>query len=527
MTERNESKNNKFIVTSKSITIFAILVILILSLAITSNSMIKPISRDEQMYCTGAYLIAQGKMIYRDYSYIAQMPYHPLLYASVYKITGTKYYLLTGRIISTICDILVMICIFGIYRSVFKSSIISGTLLGLGAAVIYVFNPLVDYANGYAWNHDVVILCVMLSLWLFILTDFNKKSSFWLTAAMGVLLTFAACMRITTFLVVLLFLLILLSLPAASIKQRIKTASPFIAASILVLIWPVWIIAHAPKAFYLNLFKIPTLNGKWLHEIGMVYDKLDLTIASLTTPGYFILMFLVVYLWVTIFFLRHNLKINDKPKVFLTTLLPLVFFITAFIPPTMWKQYLAVPVPFILASLAFPFMFLQNQSSIKKLRKYYKISIVIIVIGFLVSVATYPVVIQRIPAVIVPEVWTPIEVHRIANDIANEMVKPGLILTLAPLYAIEGGCNIYTELSCGSFVYRIADLLSAEERRITKTIGPKSLPELVSEKPPSVVITNVDMEFLDKTIFDSAVDMNWRKKEYENGPTVYFRTIGW
>ena len=206
MIERNESKNNKFTVTSRRITILAFVVIFILSLAIISNSMIKSIGRDEQMYCTGALLMAQGKMIYRDYSYITQMPYHPLLYAAVYKITGTKYFLLTGRLISTICDILVMVCIFGIYRSVFKSSIITGTLLGLGAAFLYVFNPLVDYANGHAWNHDVVILCVMISLWLFILTDFKRKSSFRLTAAMGALLTFAACMRITTFLVVLLFL---------------------------------------------------------------------------------------------------------------------------------------------------------------------------------------------------------------------------------------------------------------------------------------------------------------------------------
>jgi len=470
--------------------------------------------------------MSQGKMIYRDYSYIAQMPYHPLLYAAVYKITGTKYFLLTGRLISTICDILVMVCIFGIYRSVFKSSIITGKLLGLGAAVLYVFNPLVDYANGYAWNHDVVILCVMLSLWLFILTDFKQKSAFWTTAAMGALLTFAACMRITTFLVVLLFLFILLSVPADSVKQRIKNTYPFMAASILVLIWPLWIIANALKAFYLNLFKIPALNGKWLNEVGMVYDKLDITFESFTTPGYFTLMVIAIYLWVTIIFLRHNLKINDKPKVLLTALVPLVFFIAAFIPPTMWQQYLAVPVAFILISLAFPFLFLQNQSSVKKFRKYYKISIVIIIIGVLVSVVTYPVVIQRIPSVIVPEVWAPIELHRIAQDIADEMARPGLILTLAPLYAIEGGCDIYTELSCGPFVYRIADYLSAEERRITKTTGPSSISGLVSEKPPSAVITNVDIEFLDKTIFDSAVDTNWRKKEYENGPTVYFSATG-
>jgi hypothetical protein len=275
MIKENESKLGKQVISKRTVGIIAVVVLTILSLAIISNSMTKPVGRDEEMYCTGSVLMAQGKMIYRDYSYAAQLPYHPLLCAAVYKITGTTHYLLTGRIISTICDIIVMVCIVGIFRSFFKSSIVTGTLFGLAAAVLYVFNPLVDYANGYDWNHDVVILCVMLSLWLFLSADFRQNSAFWRTAAVGGLLMFATCMRITTVLVVLLFFRILLSVPAGSVKQKLKNVGSFAAASILVLIWPVWIIAHAPKAFYLDLVKIPTLYGQWLHKIGLVYNKLD------------------------------------------------------------------------------------------------------------------------------------------------------------------------------------------------------------------------------------------------------------
>ncbi len=157
----------------------AVLILAVLSLAVLANSMTKPVGHDEQMYCTAGALLAQGKMIYRDFSYVAQMPYHPLLYAALFKALNTSYYLLTGRIVSVVCDILVVVCIVGIYRLIFKPFVVTGLLLGLGASVLWIFNPLVDYANGFAWNHDVVILCVTLSLWLLLSTDLRLKSRYW------------------------------------------------------------------------------------------------------------------------------------------------------------------------------------------------------------------------------------------------------------------------------------------------------------------------------------------------------------
>jgi hypothetical protein len=175
MKPKHKSKpNNK--ISPRIINIIAVLVLIILSLAILANTMSKPVGRDEQMYCSGAVLLAEGKMIYRDFSYAAQLPYHPLLCATLFKFFNTTHYLLIGRIVSCLCDILVMLGILGIYRHVFRSFTTSGMILGLCAVVLYVFNPLVDYANGFAWNHDVVIFCVVFSFWLFISTDFQHKS---------------------------------------------------------------------------------------------------------------------------------------------------------------------------------------------------------------------------------------------------------------------------------------------------------------------------------------------------------------
>ena len=521
MQERNDLKLDKTVAVKKYISIPAVLLMFILSLAIISSSMTKPLAHDEEMYCTGGCLMAQGKMIYRDFSYISQMPYHALLYSAVYKITDTTHYLLAGRLISASCDILVMIIIFGIYRTIFKTHIVTGTLLGIAAAIIYVFNPIVDYANGYAWNHDVVILCVMVSLWLFIIADFRKKSSFRLIAAMGALLTLAACMRITTILIVIIFFLMLLAVPANSFMLRIKRILSFLASSFLVLIWPVWLIVNAPRAFYLNLVKASVLNGKWITQTGM--GKFGFILASFSTPGYFVLAASAIYLWLIFIILRRVLEVKDKSKVILSAILPIVFFIIAFVPPSVWTQYLAVPVPFVLTSLAIPFLYLCKKASELSYRKYYKTAVFSIGISVLISVISYPVVLYGIPAIIAPETWTPIRVHKISLDIAKEIHESGRVLTLAPLYAIEGGCDIYTELSCGPFFYRVADYLSPEERQVAHVIGPNDISGLFSRKPPSAVITRVDMEVLEQPLIESVTGLNWRKKEYESGPNAYFR----
>ena len=515
--------NNKM--SPKLINIIVVIILFILSLAVVANTMSKPVGRDEQMYCTGAALMAQGKMIYRDFSYAAQMPYHPLLCAALFKVFNTTHYLLVGRLVSCVCDILVMLGIFGIYRHIFRSFTTSGTMLGLCAAVIYVFNPLVDYANGYAWNHDVVIFCVMLSFWLFISTDFQQKSKYWRIAAIGALLTFAACMRVTTALVWLLFFVLLLSVHAGSIKERFKNALPFLLAGAVVSIWPVWVIAQAPRAFFLNLVKIPMLYGRWLREIGMVHNKFTLTFTCLTMPGYFVLAALTIYLCLSVFFLRRKLKITGGINLLLAALLPAIFFIIALIPPTMWRQYLAVPVPFLVIGLAFPLLYLRRLTDKAGISRHFKIATGLMVVCTLVALFSYPVVLYRIPLAIVPERWVPIEIHKVSQDIAGKLKTQNskLILTLAPLLALEGGCDIYTELSAGAIIYRIADTLPAEDRRITHTAGPETLAESLEKNPPSAVILGVEMGRLEEPIYESVVKPDWERKDYENGPAVYFR----
>jgi len=505
--------------------VLTVLIIIALALTIFANSMTKLIGRDEHMYCTAGVLLAQGKMIYRDFSYIAQMPYHPLLCAVLFKALNTNHYLLVGRGLSVICDILTMVCVVGLYRRIFKSFPVSGTLLGLAGVVLYLFNPFVDYASGFAWNHDVVILAVVLSFLLFVSTDFKQKSKYWRIAGIGALLTLASCMRITTVLVQLLFLAFLFYQSGGSLKQRFKRVKPFLAATALVLIWPVWTIISAPWAFVLNLFWFPLVNGEWLHKIGLAYNKWTLTYTSLTTPGYLLLIILTIYLYPAAIWHSRKISILKEKNALLAALLPVVFFVIAFIPITMWKQYLAMPVVFLVIGLAYPLLYLRKSGNNISPNIHFKIVCVVIFACVVISVVSNPAVVSRTRKVFEPQEWVPIELHRISRDIAErlETRNSKRILTSAPLYALEGGCDIYTEFSAGLFVYRIADFLSPSDREITHTTGPKGLEVLVEKSPPAAAVFSPEPGFFEKALYDSAVKPDWEKRIYSNGPIVYFR----
>jgi 4-amino-4-deoxy-L-arabinose transferase-like glycosyltransferase len=504
---------------------FAVIVVLLLAASFLANSMTKEVSRDEQMYCTAGVLLGQGQTIYRDFSYPSQLPYHPLLLATLYRSLGTTHYLLAGRLVSVLCDILVAIFILLIYRSVFGSYRRSGLLLGLAAAVLYVFNPVVDYAAGYAWNHDAVILCVVASLWLFVTTDFQKGSRFWRMAVVGALLTLATGTRVTTVLIELLFLAGVPFIAGGSVGNRLRTALPFCAAALIVALWPLWVMAQAPRAFWLNLVQIPTLYGRWLHEVGKTFDKAALTIDALTQPGYLALLALGVYLVVIVWRERSRLDRTERQKAVVAALLPLLFFVIAYIPPTMWHQYLAVPAPFIAIALAYPLAALRRHAEQSRNGRWYKLTCGLMGAAAIVTVLACRPVLERCLFLAVPERWTPIEFHRLSVKIGADLKEPGPVLTLGPLHALEGGRDIYPELSCGSVVYRVADRMRAQERQITHTVGPETLPELVRVHPPAAVIVGVEPSYFAylENPLRKLVPPDWLRDTYSDTLQVYRR----
>jgi len=501
-------------------------IVVMLLASILANSMMKqPVSRDEHMYCTAAVLLERGQLIYRDFAYPAQLPYHPLLLGTLYRALGTDYYLLVGRMLSACCDMVVVVLILAIYGRVFGNHRLAGQGLGLAAAVLYVFNPLVDYAAGYAWNHDVVICCVVLAFWLFVRTSFRRTPRFWRLASIGALLMFATCMRVTTALIAAVYLAAVLMAARGSIHNRIRSALPFLIAGLLVLSWPLWILLQAPRAAWLNLVEIPALYGRWLHEIGLVFDKVKLTIDCLKTPGYLALLVVTGY-WIALMARRRpSLSGTSRRNLLVAGAVAACFVLIAFVPPTMWHQYWAVPVPFLVIVCAYPMAALRQAAEKPDGRRPFHVACAVTFFCAALAVLTNLGVLRRLPAVLVPECWTPVMLHQTAAEMADKAGRPDLVLTLGPLYALEGGSDVYPELASGSIVYRAADAMSADDRKVTHTVGPATLENLLKRRPPSAVVVGVEppyFSFLEEPLLQ-AVDSSWLRHGWENGLRVYVR----
>jgi hypothetical protein len=497
--------------------------IVLLALLFLANSMIKPVSRDEYMYCTAGVLTAEGKTVYRDFSYAAQPPYHAVLLAAFYKLSGTHRYLLVGRLVSVICDVIVVVFIVLIYWSIFGRFREAGSLFGLAAAVLCVFNPLMDYAAGFAWNHDAVMACVIASLWLFLrMAESQSANRYLRIGVIVVLLTLATCMRTTAVLIELVFLIAVLAGLGGSARQKLQTTAVFAGIAIVVAAWPIWLLMQAPRAVWLNLVQIPAIYGQWLHQVGLAHDKVAFTFHCLKTPAYLVLL-ASVGLATTLFLRRwSSLDKRTRAHFILMAVLPAVFILTAFIPPTMWEQYWGVPVPFLVTALAFPLAELSKTGLRRVAGTMASCGVAAAVI---ITVISNLDVLRQSLILVLPEQWTPVRLHAVAEEIAAQTKGPQRVLTLGPLYALEAGDEIYPELSCGDIIYRVADSLSAEERRITHTIGPAGLAQLMVDRPPSAILVGIE-----PSIFASleeplrrVIPPDWPSTDHRNGLRLYVR----
>jgi hypothetical protein len=484
----------------------SIAVLAFLSLWLFAAGISKPLSSDEQMYCTGGYLISKGLMPYRDFSYIAQLPYHPLLLGAVYKLTGTTHYLLAVRLVSITCDIFIVICLFSIFRKIFSEYFYSGILAGVCGCVLFVFNPFVGYLLGLAWNHDLTLLCIVLSLRIFI----SEKCSVIKIFAIASLLTIAVWTRPTSvFFVPVFFAMIIVKtgIGTDSFRHgltRIYTVVlPFFSGVIVFSILPVYIILQSGRAFWLNIFTMPLLNSRLLHNLHIAYDKTYLTITAFRNNHFSLLIFTAVFICLCVFVFRKKIIITQKTNALPAIMLVIVSAAIAYFPPTMWKQYFGIPVIFIIIVMGFALRYLRELPPF--IFTYKTCFAVFLTLSITTMISQNPI--SKISKSLSAANWTPIKIHNISKQIAAKAATSKPILTLSPLYAIEGGGQIYTELSAGAFAFRVADTLSENDRKLTKTAGVKNLPELT--KSAGAVVIGAELTRFEKIALKNAIPANW------------------
>jgi len=322
----------------------------------------------------------------------------------------------------------------------------------------------------------------------------------------------------TTVVIQAVFLVVILWKKPEPGEGRFKAALLFLAVTVIVSLWPVYAFVCAPKAFFVDVFRIHLLNSQRLHRIGMFFEKPRLLSDCLGTYGYLSLIVTAIGLGVLVMLIRRRIVGSELRGFLLAITLAVAFLSIALALPEMWIQHLAPPVPFIIISMAYPLKYLARLGA-----KYGMAGISLVVLCALIAVVSYPLVVLRIPQAFERQNWVPILVHEISKDIVERAGSNAQILTLTPLLALEGGGQIYRELSAGVFAYGVSDFMSAEDLAVSHTAGPKELARLIRTCPPAAVVVGLEWQSLEEPLIRTAVGPGWYSKAYgDTGVVGYF-----
>ena len=187
-------------------------------------------------------------------------------------------------------------------------------------------------------------------------------------------------------------------------RHRLQVGLAFFVGTAVVLLWPLSVFAQAPHACLLNIVTLPKLYAQWHHEQGSVHNKVDLSLICLTTLGYQFLLTAMLSAFVGSALTRKTSCSPRRGRQRFLAALVGGFVVIAFVPPTMWQQYWAVPVPLMVLSMAYPL-----QDVWQKRGQYLsaRLAIALIMGCALLAIGAHAVKVWQAPPLLSPISWAP------------------------------------------------------------------------------------------------------------------------
>src|SRR3546814_18602205 len=134
-----------------------------------------------------------------------------------------------------------------------------------------------------------------------------------------------------------------------------------------------------------------------------------------------------------------------------------------------------------------------------------------------------------------PRERTGLSVHETATRVGGLVRRHGgrgKLATVSPVYALEGGLQVYPELAAGPFIYRTADLIPEQDRRHYRLVSEATLPALLAADPPAGILVGLEGAE-DRGLRDYALTHGYRKialhaKSIRMGTlSLLFRSRAW
>ena len=489
-------------------------------LTVFKQAMLVPLSHDEHQFVAAGRLLAGGMLPYRDFP-SNHMPYLTLVYGAVFSLTQTS--MLPARAVSAVCAALAASLVFHLTGSFFRDrSRPLRFIISAAGSLTLITNPLFVYTSGRSWNHDLPTLFIVAAAALFLHRESTRPTNKWITAS-GVFVGLAAGARLTYVLTAIPFLLAISLQRGESVWKQRRSQWLAFGAGFLVASLP-WIalFVAAPRPFLFGNLTYQSLNtdyrellshrvgetllGKGVYFFHVLVDKPANLLLLLT--------FAIVALMVGFKILRRRAWLESEAVILGG--LALVLLVSAFAATPSWYQYFYGPVPFLILAALYGVSFVWQPGVIWG-RAFAGGAVVL----FLASGASL-ISQSDWGSLREPDKWIPVQAHQLGEELLRR-AGHGKVLTLSPIFPIEGGLGTYKELATGPFSWRVAPLLTERQRREFVVMSYSDLETTLRNDPPAAILVgfeagNEGFELGDKGGLEDPLEDYARKHGYTAWP---------
>jgi 4-amino-4-deoxy-L-arabinose transferase-like glycosyltransferase len=471
------------------IVIISCVILVVIASLLLMRSLGRGINHDEhQFVASGALLARHGLLPYRDYPYF-HVPNLTFLYGLIFWFTPGAY-LLAARALSALCAILLAAIIFLLPFQIFRNRALWARLaLGALSVALLIFSPMFTYTSGRAWNHDLPALLTVTAFLLHLHGAGRSKTGVWFFLS-GFAVGAAAFTRLSFILLIVPFI-VFIFMANAPWRRNIVLSGWFLLGVSAAAIPTIYTAAQAPAAFYFGNVEYARLNTLFRKATGY-RTAMTLTGKLITLTVDWLLMRpgnLFPVLVFAICSLPHSLR----PRIWRThpvhpflLLILLSLFIGALGPTPSWSQYYFALFPFLVISALYGLADFHPGWLDRKL--FWGIIAGIVCISALLSLDEY----RHIRDLFRPDNWYVAKVQESSADVSRLVGKGERVLTNAPIYALEGGLDVYPEFATGPFAMRVAALLSEEQQEQFGFTSSARMERLLADAPPRAVLVEVD-----------------------------------
>ncbi|OKP70710.1 hypothetical protein BTE77_25950 [Ensifer adhaerens] len=455
--------------------------------------------RDEQLYVPPIRLLSD-QALYGDFFY-NHPPASAWYFYGIGKLTGSSDLLLSGRLGVFLAWILFAVAVGGVVYALTRSGWAT-----LCVAILSLLNELFLTQTGVsATNNFLPWPFAFLGLSLFLLALRSERRRSLLVALAGFLLAIAVCFKLSAVAFIPAVAVAAFLLPRSlALKDRIvQVAGPLLVGGLVGGAPILFYLVRDPQLFLAHVVGYHTgphpqywrlMSGGGEGGAMSLAQKVAMAQEIWLAPAVAVALAALLATVLALFARRAD-NAAAEPGIRMGELLVLAgvllcCFAMSFVPTPGFPQYFAPPL--VCLPLAFGLLLEALGPRALSMVRPILLSAVLVVLA-----VNAPRLGQYLGKATHPQQWTTMRVHEEGVAIAERMRAAGVsgkVATLAPIYPLEGGLDVYAELATGPFAYRTADMTSPELAKYYKMTSPSTIEALFEKDPPAAFLLGFEEE---------------------------------